>query len=245
MFRICDGATAAEGYCCPTVVLVGTSFQFSDRLIKLLKVDFDDIYFERSMNSNIVLEHETQPRVIIVHESCDDLEGRISLFQRKLPKTQIAVACSDTTIIERLNATPRHNPISAINMDAQVDVWFSILRLLLSGYPYVPVESCPRPRTRQPGPEPFQASSVRDVSTPDMSASERLTPRELEILPMIARGAQNKTIADTLGLSIHTVKLHSHNIFTKLGVPSRTGAANWYLSNVGDRVLDHADTRSR
>lgn len=107
MFRICDGATAAEGYCCPTVVLVGTSFQFSDRLIKLLKVDFDDIYFERSMDSNIVLEHETQPRVIIVHESCDDLEGRISLFQRKLPKTQIAVACSDTTIIERLNVSDR------------------------------------------------------------------------------------------------------------------------------------------
>ena len=65
----------------------------------------------------------------------------------------------------------------------------------------------------------------------------------MEILPLIARGEQNKTIADKLGLSVHTVKLHSHNIFSKLGVSNRTGAANWYLSQMMED--NHVKARSR
>ncbi len=66
-----------------------------------------------------------------------------------------------------------------------------------------------------------------------------LTPRELQILPLIAQGLQNKVIAGTLDLSEHTVKLHTHNIFAKLGVSNRTAAAKWYLSRV--EGVDHPD----
>lgn len=56
-----------------------------------------------------------------------------------------------------------------------------------------------------------------------------LTVRELGILSRVARGQQNKIIAADLGLSEHTVKLHIHNIITKLGVHNRTEAAVLYL----------------
>lgn len=237
-----NGAGPADGADLPVVVFVGSSFQFSDRLLKLLKHDFGDIHFERVTDANIVLAHETAPRVVIIHEDVENLENIIEVFQRRLPDTQTAVACSGASVIDRLNAVPRHAPVSALRMDAQVDIWFSILRLLLSGYHYVPVESASRGSGRAVQP---QADPVAETPEPDSRGGERLTPRELEILPMIAEGAQNKTIADTLGLSIHTVKLHSHNIFIKLGVPNRTGAANWYLSNLADRVLAHADPRQR
>lgn len=51
-----------------------------------------------------------------------------------------------------------------------------------------------------------------------------LTPRELEVLRLVATGKSNREIAATLVISEHTVARHVQNIFTKLGVPSRTAA---------------------
>jgi DNA-binding NarL/FixJ family response regulator len=51
-----------------------------------------------------------------------------------------------------------------------------------------------------------------------------LTPRELEVLRLIAVGMSNREIAAALVISEHTVARHVQNIFTKLDVPSRTAA---------------------
>ena len=53
---------------------------------------------------------------------------------------------------------------------------------------------------------------------------EELTPREIEVLQKLARGLANKEIADTLGISEHTVKGHLKNILAKLRVADRTEA---------------------
>ena len=54
---------------------------------------------------------------------------------------------------------------------------------------------------------------------------EKLTPRELDILKEIARGKSNKAIAQELGISVDTVKLHVRNVLTKLNLSSRVEAA--------------------
>ena len=51
-----------------------------------------------------------------------------------------------------------------------------------------------------------------------------LTERELEVLRLIVRGDSNQEIADTLVLSIDTVKRHVSNVFSKLGVNNRVQA---------------------
>jgi two-component system, NarL family, response regulator YdfI len=51
-----------------------------------------------------------------------------------------------------------------------------------------------------------------------------LTPREVEVLHMLAEGLGNKTIARRLGISEHTVKFHVGSIFAKLNATSRTEA---------------------
>jgi DNA-binding NarL/FixJ family response regulator len=53
---------------------------------------------------------------------------------------------------------------------------------------------------------------------------EELTPRELEVLRLLAEGLPNKSIARRLGISEHTVKFHVNAILGKLGVASRTEA---------------------
>jgi DNA-binding NarL/FixJ family response regulator len=52
-------------------------------------------------------------------------------------------------------------------------------------------------------------------------AAETLTPRELEIVRMVAQGLRNKAIAERLSISEGTVKVHLHNIYEKLGVDGR------------------------
>ena len=51
-----------------------------------------------------------------------------------------------------------------------------------------------------------------------------LTPRELEVLRMLAEGEANKTIAWKLGISEHTAKFHVASILTKLDAGSRAEA---------------------
>jgi len=55
-----------------------------------------------------------------------------------------------------------------------------------------------------------------------------LTPRETQVLRLVAAAASNKRIARELALSVHTVKRHVARVMTKLGVTSRAEAAALY-----------------
>jgi DNA-binding NarL/FixJ family response regulator len=59
---------------------------------------------------------------------------------------------------------------------------------------------------------------------PLMSPPDMLTPREQEVLQLLAEGLPNKTIADRLHISEHTVKFHVNAILGKLAAQSRTEA---------------------
>jgi DNA-binding CsgD family transcriptional regulator len=58
----------------------------------------------------------------------------------------------------------------------------------------------------------------------------RLTPRQIEVLQLVARGFSNKEIAGILQIRFDTVKTHIKNIFFKLNVKDRTQAAVWAAS---------------
>lgn len=59
---------------------------------------------------------------------------------------------------------------------------------------------------------------------PPVTAGEDLTPREQDVLALLAEGLPNKLIADRLGISERTVKFHVAAILSKFGVHSRTEA---------------------
>jgi DNA-binding NarL/FixJ family response regulator len=65
---------------------------------------------------------------------------------------------------------------------------------------------------------------ARDASGDDEPSPEALTPREVQVLELVAEGLPNKTIADRLGISDQTVKFHIASISGKLGAANRTDA---------------------
>jgi DNA-binding NarL/FixJ family response regulator len=69
-------------------------------------------------------------------------------------------------------------------------------------------------------PAPTTAAAWDDEAAP----MEALTPRELDVLRLLADGAGNRAIGERLGISDHTVKFHLSAIFGKLGVTTRTAA---------------------
>lgn len=76
----------------------------------------------------------------------------------------------------------------------------------------------------------FRASSAASAAAPAATmdaAAASLSPRELEILRCIARGASNKEIARELGIAETTVKIHVQHILRKLELSSRVQVAVW------------------
>ena len=60
----------------------------------------------------------------------------------------------------------------------------------------------------------------------------KLTLREAEVLYWVVKGKTNRDIGDILGTSPATVKKHLEHVFVKLGVETRTAAANLAMSRV-------------
>jgi DNA-binding CsgD family transcriptional regulator len=75
------------------------------------------------------------------------------------------------------------------------------------------------------GAAPALAELEKIMATPDAASESQLSSRELEVLRLVATGRSNREIAAQLFISEHTVARHLSNIFSKLGVASRTAAS--------------------
>jgi DNA-binding NarL/FixJ family response regulator len=87
------------------------------------------------------------------------------------------------------------------------------------------------------GASPTRAGELKRVATA-MAKREattdvgvQLTPRETQVLRLIAMGLSNQEIADSLEISVETVKEHVQNLLRKTSLNDRTQAAVWALRN--------------
>jgi len=76
------------------------------------------------------------------------------------------------------------------------------------------------------GPQDVAAGQPQDAAASGADVA-LLTPRELDVLKLVAQGLSNPDIARRLVLSEHTVHRHLANILRKLGLSSRAAAAAW------------------
>ena len=71
-----------------------------------------------------------------------------------------------------------------------------------------------------------------------LTAAFPLTPREAEVLFWVVKGKTSKDIGDILGTSPRTINKHLEHVFEKLGVETRTAAANIAMSRIGAPLRD-------
>lgn len=82
----------------------------------------------------------------------------------------------------------------------------------------------------------FQAGQATQAPAPlavDIDPIHHLSPRERQILELIARGASNKEVARQLGIAEATVKIHVQHILRKLNLSSRVQAAVYLTGRTG------------
>jgi DNA-binding NarL/FixJ family response regulator len=79
------------------------------------------------------------------------------------------------------------------------------------------------------GESPLAPKAARELlrARTERPAGAELSPREREVLVLVASGLPNKLIARRLGISEKTVKAHLTSVFAQIGVTDRTQAALW------------------
>ena len=65
---------------------------------------------------------------------------------------------------------------------------------------------------------------TKDMQKPGANLFEPLSKREIEVLELLAKGLSNRQIAQQMVISLDTVKTHTGNIYSKVGVNNRTQA---------------------
>lgn len=133
------------------------------------------------------------------------IEGFLAVH-RRYPQLSIAIVSgvNDARIIRTLIDGGARGFIPKLAGSEQL---LDALRRILSGETYLP-----------------DAMFIRPAQTGAAEATDRLTSRQLEILPLLADGLGNKQIADALGVTEGTVKQHLKDLFKRLSARNRTQA---------------------
>lgn len=79
----------------------------------------------------------------------------------------------------------------------------------------------------QPDPSVDQSRGGAEALKPDVDLADQLTPRELEVLRLLARGYTYKEIASDLFISVKTVETHASNILRKTQQSNRYALSRW------------------
>ncbi len=142
----------------------------------------------------------------------------------EVPVAVISVEEDTATIRSVLNI----GAVGYIPKTSSPSVTTSAIQLILSGGIYVP------PHVLGGDTTPSEDSTASTSDTFALSAVEPdakslgVTPRQKEVLELLASGKTNKEIAANLGLTPGTVKMHTSRIFKSLGVSNRTEAVAKY-----------------
>lgn len=162
---------------------------------------------------------EQQPDVVLLDMRMPEMTGLDVLRQlrsmgQSMPIVILTTSRNESDVIESLQAGAQ----GYLLKDMEPDDLIQSLNNIVNGQTVVANELTMvlAKAVRGDGPE--------DVASPD-AAMDRLTPREREILCLLAEGQSNKVIANNLGISEGTVKLHVKAILRKLEVHSRVEAA--------------------
>jgi DNA-binding NarL/FixJ family response regulator len=172
--------------------------------------------------------HEGEPDLEVVGESGDGKEA-VSAWRNLRPTVTIMdLQLPGQSGVEAVQAIRREDPDARILVLTTFDGDADIQRALEAGARGYLLKSVRRATLI----EAIRAVAAGQRYLPPATAarlveameSERLTPRELDVLRLLAEGQRNREIGETLGLAEATVKIHVNNLLRKLEAKDRTEA---------------------
>lgn len=232
--RRAGGADGSAQKACKTLLIVAPDDFVSESLVFAIEREFPWVVVEQVPTLAEACARRDFPVALILLEAgqLPAVAGHSEQLMQMHPGAQIMLIQEDgqqQVLIRDVVAV--RNMRGVLPMNLKLDVWLSVVRLVLRGGEYFPLSLFEPIMGQKWGAvaadieEPAKANRQQESDPDDF---DELTDRELQILGMVARGLQNKLIAAALGLSEHTVKIHLHNIITKLGAHNRTEAAAIY-----------------
>lgn len=235
------------------IVFVGPVQKFSDVFVRTVKNEIPNIethrvddlaalYRYRQTCAQriwlVVLDSHLLRSVVDIIGFVGELRGNLARSEQAVPSIAFACetdACRSLKRDAAIALLRGHRGIEGFSgilpMSRPVDVWLEILRLFLSHGTYFPTELFLDLLEGKQG--TASAATAPSLSERVVALGKKLTRREVQVLGLVADGLQNKQIASELSLSEHTVKLHIHNVISKLEVKNRTEAAAHYLGANG------------
>ncbi len=165
------------------------------------------------------LVRDHHPQVVLLDIRMPDLDGLQVLERLRTSAPEVAVVLLTTydnpTYLRQALAL---GAAGYLTKDTDPRAIPLAVRAAVQGQVVVAREALRRVLEAVPTPTPA-------VSTPPLL--EELTEQEARVLRLVAQGLNNQAIAQTLHISLNTVKTHLKHIFAKLGVSDRTQAAVW------------------
>lgn len=158
---------------------------------------------------------------VVMDLSMPNLDGLATLkeIQLQFPKTKCLVLTMQKDE-EHFKKAMAHGAKGYILKDSAFDSLVVAIKTVIRGKSFVS-PSISDIITRQ------FVSSIREGDSPSL---ELLTPREKEILKLIAQGAANKNIATRLKISIRTVETHRSHLIHKLGLKTTAALVKYAMS---------------
>jgi two-component system NarL family response regulator len=163
-------------------------------------------------------EHRPDVLVLDVHMPATDIQQVIAAARQRAPRTRLLMLSADTRP-DKVNALLRAGAHGFVPKDASSRQLATAIRRLVDGHVDLyagRAHSAVRPQPRD-----------REI---DLLVSS-LSPREQQILALLAAGWNNRRIADSCFLSVNTVRTHVQNVLVKLGVHSKLEAAAFAVRN--------------
>ncbi len=201
------------------VIVIDDHTLFREGLEGLLtRRDIEVIASVGDGEEGIRLAKELKPDIILLDMRMPDINGlgvltKLNETDLTMPITMLTTSTEEKDLVEAL----RNGAKGYLLKDMEPDSLVVALRDIKNGETVV-----------APTLAPILAKVVQGNSgeiDEEESPFEHLTPRETEILGLLAEGQSNKVIARNLGISDGTVKLHVKAILRKLEVHSRVEAA--------------------
>jgi DNA-binding NarL/FixJ family response regulator len=213
-----------------TILFVAPAGTISDSLVHAVEREFPRIAVELVEAVDEALRTFAHPVSLILLDGLllKGIEQSSADLRRLHPQATAGIIQRDSSSPPHLLSEIPDVPFirGVLPMNVGLDIWLSVIRLMLCGGEYIPSAMYHGSVLRDADLRALNANGSRATGRPDSgSQMAELTAREVQILEMVSRGLQNKTIAAEFRLSENTVKIHLHNIISKLGAHNRTEAA--------------------